>query len=93
MSRATNYLMRRFKITEEEANRTRKELEDEMYRDYAENMLAFYELDKLIPTLDKNTLITITTEYENSITEDSGELERKAIECVLEKSVEELQEM
>lgn len=59
MSKATKYLMQRFKITEEEANKTIQELLD----------------------------------YEDLITEDSGELEQKAIESILGKSVDELQEM
>lgn len=93
MSRVTNYIMQRFNITEEEANETIQELLDEEYEDNAENMLAFYGLDKLIPALDNDMLISIASKYEDFITEDSGELEQRAIENVLGKSVEELQEM
>lgn len=93
MSKATNYLMQRFNITEEEANETIQELLDKGYEDAAENMLAFYGLDKLVPTTDSDTLMKIASQYEDMLFSDSGELEQRAIESVLGKSVEELQKM
>lgn len=91
MSRTTKYLMQRFKITEKEAKNVLSDMEDERLKDYAENMFAFYELDKLAATLDDETLVRISALYENMISEDTGEIEQKAIEIVLGKSIEELQ--
>lgn len=91
MSRTTKYLMQRFKITEKEAKNVLSDMEDERLKDYAENMFAFYGLDKLAATLDDETLVHISALYEDMISEDTGEIEQKAIEIVLGKSIEELQ--
>ena len=44
-----------------------------------------------ISLLQHETLVHISALYEDMISEDTGEIEQKAIEIVLGKSIEELQ--
>ena len=48
-----------------------------------------YYIDDLAQ--DDETLVHISALYEDMISEDTGEIEQKAIEIVLRKSIEELQ--
>ena len=91
MSKTVKYLMNLINIDEDEARCILSDIERERLIDEAESILAFYDLQRITPTLERNKLMKIASQYEDMLFSDSGELEQRAIEHVLGKSVEELQ--
>ena len=89
MSRALEYLKRRFGINNEEARCILSTVRHLDKMDNGENMLCYHGLECLTEK-DEYKFVEVWTTYENMVAGDTGDLEWDAIEKVYGKSVRDL---
>lgn len=91
MSRAANYIRRKFKLNDTEAMEVLSNIRYLDCMDNGENMLRYHGLDSLADTeKDKSKFVSVWNKYEDMIICDSGEAEWNAIENVYGKNVRDL---
>ena len=86
MNRAVNYLKERFNLDDTEVFVVYNEIENFRKMDNAENMLFCHALESLAEE-NENMLLDLWDEYEDSLTDDTGDLEWKAIKRIYGEDV------